>query len=890
MLIDVCKRYSVQDVTEVARVSLYPGRMVNECIMGCKGGGESSKSTPPISKPLSVFHFPIKKHTHLLPYWEKFVNRGAGWNAKPSTVLCASHFKDDVLNHSDQRTHLDWKKDPVPTVYVNEMFTKYPSMTPTPVTVRKPPRKRLFQEDEMPKYAEIDPVIHNLKDMERFCPEGFTARLTNDCLLFYRIVFDEKTQFPKVLESIKIDEKLHVQLQYNGDPVPLPTWFVDHNHGNAKLTRGSMVNQIVIHMQNIASESYHSLIDELKERRNYKPKGRPPYSAAMLRFALHLRYTSAQAYRLLLEKFPLPSFSLLNKLQQGGVDALKAIKLLKDKGQMSKKVILIIDEMYLQKFADYQAGLYSGTSPDGQLYKGIVSFMITGLKKSVPYVVQSLPEVTFTGEWLAKKIAECITTLHEAGFSVRGVVTDDHSTNVNAYSSLRKKYKSDSPYYFVHPTNPNQKIYLFFDSVHLMKNIRNNLLNGKKFVFPAFAFQQDGINVSCPAGYITWGGIHKVYDIDARLKANLRKAPKLTYKALHPGNKKQSVPLALALIEDTTIAAVKSYFPNRKDMSSFLEIFNKWWLISNSKERYHVNPVGNAVVSGDGKTAYFRALADWVEEWQKSPAFTLTPQTSHALIVTLRAQSMLIEELLQEDFKYVLVSRLQSDPLERRFSQYRQMSGGRFLVGLREVINSERILACRSLILEDIDFWKEDISPASDNSSEDALFCDLNDKVTEIQEVALDENSMEVSTMVAGYISKKLRERSKCQECKTYLAGSKDGVDHDQYLKILNRGGLTVPSSYLNEFVQSSFAVLDYAHGFMRKHNITRVRDTATKILGRYAPRAAFTCEKHTEWGQVFATKSIVNVFFNNQKKVDNDTVRKDTVVGFKAPKRQKTC
>ena len=149
-------------------------------------------------------------------------------------------------------------------------------------------------------------------------------------------------------------------------------------------------------------------------------------------------------------------------------------------------------------------------------------------------------------------------------------------------------------------------------------------------------------------------------------------------------------------------------------------------------------------------------------------------------------------------------------------------------------------------------------------------------------------DGMEVATIIAGYISKKLRERSKCQACKTNLAGSKDGVDHDQYLKILNRGGLTIPSSYLNEFVQSSFAVLDYAHGLMRKHNITSVRDTATKILGRYAPRVAFTCEKHIEWGHIFATKSIVNVFFNNQKKVDNDTVRKDTVVGFKAPKRQK--
>ena len=47
----------------------------------------------------------------------------------------------------------------------------------------------------------------------------------------------------------------------------------------------------------------------------------------MIRYALHLRYTSLQAYRLLLEKPSMLSLSLLNNIQQGGVDALKALKI-----------------------------------------------------------------------------------------------------------------------------------------------------------------------------------------------------------------------------------------------------------------------------------------------------------------------------------------------------------------------------------------------------------------------------------------------------------------------------------------------------------------------------------------------------------------------------------
>ena len=108
--------------------------------------------------------------------------------------------------------------------------------------------------------------------------------------------------------------------------------------------------------------------------------------------------------------------------------------------------------------------------------------------------------------------------------------------------------------------------------------------------------------------------------------------------------------------------------PNRKDMASFLEIVNIWWLVANSKQKYHPNTIGNAVINEDGKINLFRSLANSFEEWQECPSFTLSPQTSSALIATLRAQIMLVDDLLSEGYEYVMVGRLQSDPLERRFS------------------------------------------------------------------------------------------------------------------------------------------------------------------------------------------------------------------------------
>ena len=98
------------------------------------------------------------------------------------------------------------------------------------------------------------------------------------------------------------------------------------------------------------------------------------------------------------------SLSLLNKIQQAGVDALKALKTLYEKGSFSRNCILMIDEMYLQKSAQYQSGEYVEIDEEGNLHKGVVAFMVVGLKQSIPFVVQAIPELTFNGQWLVENI------------------------------------------------------------------------------------------------------------------------------------------------------------------------------------------------------------------------------------------------------------------------------------------------------------------------------------------------------------------------------------------------------------------------------------------------------------------------------------------------------
>ena len=85
------------------------------------------------------------------------------------------------------------------------------------------------------------------------------------------------------------------------------------------------------------------------------------------------------------------------------------------------------------------------------------------------------------------------------------------------------------------------------------------------------------------------------------------------------------------------------------------------------------------LIPNDREPQFFRAVSEWLEEWQASQIsgcnkFTLTSQTFDALITTLRGTAELLEDLFAEGYEYVLLSTLQSDPLEKYFGKYRQMS------------------------------------------------------------------------------------------------------------------------------------------------------------------------------------------------------------------------
>ena len=344
---------------------------------------------------------------------------------------------------------------------------------------------------------------------------------------------------------------------------------------------------------------------------------------------------------------------------------------------------------------------------------------------------------------------------------MRAVICDNHADNVLAFTKLILQFGEDNESLFIN--FQSQKVYLFYDTVHLIKNVRNNLLSKKRLIFPQFSFFEFSDDVIVNPGQISWKLLPDVHDKDQKLDAYLRKAPKLTNKVLHPGQYKQNVQLTLDIFHETNVAAISSYFPNCNGTNGFLQHFNTWGTISNSKDQYCFgNYIGRAAIQNDNKPGFLREMAAWLKRWGNSKIptcekFTLPAQTSSALQRTLLCQAFLIN-LFSDGFKFVLIARFQRDSIERRFGQYHQMSGGRFFGRTEDVMRSERILKIKSLVKESIHI-KGDIKVTE---NEYAIQQELFDNIVEIgfENVMLSDETREVAAHISGYIVRKLAKNS----------------------------------------------------------------------------------------------------------------------------------
>ena len=214
--------------------------------------------------------------------------------------------------------------------------------------------------------------------------------------MFYKLENCKTFDIPTVTEAIVIDNDLHVKLFFSGSPIPLPPLFVKGK--DCRLTKKSYLENFPPYIRSFSDNRATNIMDELQQIRYKKPEDRPKFTSQLLQLALMLRDTSLPAYQLLVKHFPLPSVNLLKRLSQGRLESLKAVKLLLNKRKIDKDIVLLTDEMYLQKELQFHQGKVIGCDDNGNLFKRIMTFIIVRVWKNVPFVVKAVPESKIGGK------------------------------------------------------------------------------------------------------------------------------------------------------------------------------------------------------------------------------------------------------------------------------------------------------------------------------------------------------------------------------------------------------------------------------------------------------------------------------------------------------------
>ena len=149
---------------------------------------------------------------------------------------------------------------------------------------------------------------------------------------------------------------------------------------------------------------------------------------------------------------------------------------------------------------------------------------------------------------------------------------------------------------------------------------------------------------------------------------------------------------------------------------------------------------------------------EWLSAWEEIPGDCgkLSKETFTALQNTCNGLLAVADYCLSKlGLNYVLLGKFQTDCLEARFGQYRQLSGGKYNISLRQIFESEkklRLLSTLKLKLKEKDItltnfelnWKQLDRLLNDSNEQPVLLC--NDDFVKVEEY------LPIITYVAGYV------------------------------------------------------------------------------------------------------------------------------------------
>ena len=214
---------------------------------------------------------------------------------------------------------------------------------------------------------------------------------------------------------------------------------------------------------------------------------------------------------------------------------------------------------------------------------------------------------------------------------------------------------------------------------------------------------------------------------------------------------------------------------------------------------------------------FLNYLLDWLTNWHAMEGATgkLTKETFTALQHTKHALLEVADYCItQLGARYVLLGKFQTDCLEARFGQYRQLCGGKYDVSLRQIFEVEkkiRIMSVLKLSLNNKCFVLESFKFDWSEFECCSKFDDVDIGPVTADDLEKANNYLPVITYIAGYCVYSVTKKLKCDKCREVLISPGGNVENlsNTLIASISRGGLLHPSESVISLVLITYLVIN---------------------------------------------------------------------------------
>lgn len=183
-----------------------------------------------------------------------------------------------------------------------------------------------------------------------------------------------------------------------------------------------------------------------------------------------------------------------------------------------KYCFLIVDEVQIKPTVAFSCGVMSGFSINDPNSKAtsMLGIMMRCLHGGPSLMISIIPVSKLTASYQFSAVKETAQMVEDCGGMVIGSITDNHKINQHYCHHFIQK----TSYEAVHPLDETRSWFLLFDTVHLLKCIRNNWITekSKRLTF-------DGESIG------DFGDVQALYKTE---QGNILKCTPLTSSSVYP--------------------------------------------------------------------------------------------------------------------------------------------------------------------------------------------------------------------------------------------------------------------------------------------------------------------------------------------------------------------